>query len=114
MENTARRRKTSSTTLTRLMLASATGQVEVVHSLLLSGEDANTRGPRGSTALMFAAGAGHLDVVKELVAFGADIAAQEDGGWCARRHAEEDGNEEVASFLDLVQRSKTRNNSLRG
>lgn len=94
----ARTRKTTAG-LTQLMRASATGQTKAVQSLLKSGEDANTRGPRNSTALMFAAGAGHLDVVKELVTYGADAKLEEDGGWCALRHAQEDGNEEVITFL---------------
>lgn len=93
------RTRTTTASLTLLMRASATGQTEVVRSLLALGEDANVRGPRNSTALMFAAGAGHLEVVKELVNYGADTALEEDGGWCALRHAEEEENDEVISYL---------------
>lgn len=106
MNSRVQRPRANSSSLTRLMLASATGQAQVVQTLLASGEDANVRGPRGSTALMFAAGAGHLDVVQELLAHGADADLQEDGGWNALRHAEEDGSEEVASFLRMVERGR--------
>ena len=85
--------------LTPLMRASAIGHVEIVRELIEEGADVNQRGPRGATALMFAAGGGHLEVVKELVAYGADLAATEEGGWNALRHAEEDNDEEVATFL---------------
>ena len=106
MEHQLRERKPSSS-LTRLMRACASGQQQVVHSLLTEGDDVNARGPRGSTALMFAASTGHLEVVKELVAFGANHELQEDGGWDAARHADEDGHEDVSTFLKLVSRHRT-------
>ena len=114
-----RTRKSSSTTLTRLMRASASGQTTVVKDLLESGIEVNVRGPRNSTALMFAAGAGHLDIVKELVEYGADVSLEEDGGWSAIRLAKEDGNEEIVSFLEkgsfqeasLQARSQSRKSS---
>ena len=114
-----RTRKSSSTTLTRLMRASASGQTTVVKDLLESGTEVNVRGPRNSTALMFAAGAGHLDIVVELVEHGADVSLEEDGGWSAIRLAQEDGNEDIVSFLEqggihsatLPSRGQTRKSS---
>ena len=85
-----------------LMRAAAIGNIKLVENLLLNGVDINQRGPRGATALMFAAGSGHLDIVKLLVAKGADLSAREDGGWCARRHAEEDHEEELVKYFDRL------------
>ncbi len=85
-----------------LMRAAAIGNVKVVENLLARGMDVNQRGPRGSTALMFAASSGHLDVVKLLVANGADVTATEDGGWTAKRHAEEDRDEELIRYFERL------------
>ena len=92
-------------TFTRLMRASAFGNLELVKDLLNEGAEINEKGPRGSTALMFAASGGYLEIVRELVSHGADVGAEEDGGWSALRHAEEDGHRDVASFLVSCEQS---------
>ena len=60
-------RKLSTGTFTRLMRASAFGNLELVKELLSEGAAINEKGPRGSTALMFAASGGFLEIVHDLV-----------------------------------------------
>jgi uncharacterized protein len=62
--------------VTALMLASASGQVPAVASLIAHGADVNAIEPtRGQTALMFAAANRRGDVVRALIAAKADINA---------------------------------------
>jgi ankyrin len=61
---------------TPLMIASRSGNPDVVTQLIDKGASVNARGPRGQTALMWAVSEQHPDVVKVLLARGADIHAR--------------------------------------
>ena len=58
---------------TVLMLASATGQIDIVKYLVENGADINLYEFRGSTAISEASRKGHLELVKYLVENGADV-----------------------------------------
>jgi ankyrin repeat protein len=61
---------------TPIMIASRSGNVEVVRQLLAGGARVNARAARGQTALMWAVAQQHPDVVRVLVAHGADVSAR--------------------------------------
>jgi ankyrin len=63
---------------TPLMVASRSGNVDVVEQLLAAGARTNARGARGQTALMWAVAQKHPAVVKVLIAGGADVHARSD------------------------------------
>ena len=63
---------------TPVMVASRTGNPDVVEQLLAKGANVNARAARGQTALMWAVAQRHPDVVKVLLAHGADVQARSD------------------------------------
>ena len=60
------------------MVASRSGNADVVEQLLAKGANVNARAARGQTALMWAVAQKHPDVVKVLLAHGADVQARSD------------------------------------
>ena len=60
------------------MVASRSGNPDVVEQLLAKGANVNARAARGQTALMWAVAQKHPDVVKVLLAHGADVHARSD------------------------------------
>jgi ankyrin repeat protein len=69
-------KETTASGVTPLMLASASGQVEAVKTLVSRGADVNAVEPtRGETALMFAVANRRIDVVRVLIAAKANVNA---------------------------------------
>jgi ankyrin repeat protein len=87
--------------LTRLMRASAKGDLNDVNALLAKGADPNVRSSQhGITALMCAAYFGHLEVVKALVAKGAKIDLKDRNGGGAVDWAVAGEREAVDQWLE--------------
>ena len=63
---------------TPVMVASRSGNPDVVEQLLREGAKVNARAARGQTALMWAVAQKHSDVVKVLLAHRADVHARSD------------------------------------
>jgi ankyrin len=61
---------------TPVMVASRSGNPDIVEQLLARGANVNARGARGQTALMWAVAQRHPDVVKVLLAHKADVHAR--------------------------------------
>ena len=91
---------THSAALSPLMkFAIATGNVEVVKSLLARGESLDARDRDGNTALMLAAGKGRADMCSLLLEAGANRELKNDNGRTALMIAEELNHADVARVL---------------
>ena len=85
---------------TLLMLASASGQMNVVEILLDRGAAIDMRDEQGATALMFAANAGQTEIVEILLARGADANIRSTTGKTALQIATERKHPDVVRVLE--------------
>lgn len=65
--------------MTPIMLASASGNVEMIDLLFVHGADPNKRGSAERTALQYATDKNHMEAAKRLLSYGADIDAYDNG-----------------------------------
>jgi hypothetical protein len=85
---------------TPLMIAAASGNVEIVKFLLDRDADINITEKEGNTALMMASYSGNVETVKLLLGRGADINITEKEGKTALAFARESGQTDAAKMLD--------------
>ena len=90
---------TSAANAASLASAAKRGQVDVVRSLIESGEDIDHRGRGGATPIYFAAQKGHADVVRLLAEAGADLDADNNFGSTALHVASRYGHVDVIRVL---------------
>ncbi|MFT5086063.1 MAG: ankyrin repeat protein [Candidatus Latescibacterota bacterium] len=87
---------------TALMVAAATGDVELTRTLIEAGAEVDARGRIGNTALIYAAQEGHAGIVKMLVKAGANITAHNDYQVTAGNLAKGYGHRDIAEMLETV------------
>ena len=85
--------------LSRLIIASANGNLARVNELLAEGDDVNARTAIGTTPLMYAAKNGHGEVVERLLAVGANTNVVSDKGSTAMHLAEKSQHAAVIQLL---------------
>jgi len=85
---------------TKLMSASAVGDIGMVRKHLTDGADMNAADDNGYTALMFAAANGHESVVKFLLEIGANRSLVTGKGSTARQLADRRGHMQVVPLFD--------------
>lgn len=85
--------------VTALMMASRTGQSELLGVLLEQGADTLSRDTRGRTALTYAAQKGHATVIRRLISAGADVNVASESGTTPLMSAAERGSLDAAAIL---------------
>ena len=83
----------------KLLIASESGDVTTVNSLLNSGASLMNRDRDGHSALWLAAYQGHVDVLKSLIEHHADVNSRGQDGWTPLMWAAYNGNAEVVKLL---------------
>ncbi|MCI0489794.1 MAG: ankyrin repeat domain-containing protein [Blastocatellia bacterium] len=91
--------KTPCGSLTPLMRAALTGDIDTLSLLLDEGADPNARDPDGRTALMDATFAGHTNIVAALLESKADPDAKDIDGWTALMEAASKGHTDIVKLL---------------
>ncbi len=85
---------------TPIIIATSTGQVQIVQILLRAGADVNTKeGANGETALMYAALRGNIPLVRVLLDAKARVNLKDDVGRTALHFAARDGKIEIMELL---------------